>query len=337
MGLLSKLVGGSKQSSSSGPPTEQMPFLKNMWSNAQNMQNYLTQNMGLSGGAAGGATPQGNSPWRGGYGGSQGSMPSAPPAPGTPGGAYANTGGNMPAPYAYANQLSDQGVGNLQSASTAMNPFAQQGYGGLQMAGLTSLLNNNLQTNMLPGIRDAANMAGGFGGSGMGIAQGQAMGDTNRALFEGAGNIMQTDLQRRQDAAYQGGQLNLGAAQQLPGMYDLRINQPMNSMFLPLVTQGGINQGYNSSTSSGTTNPGVGGLLQGGGSAMAGYAALCAVARLVFGEDNPEWVTFYQWKEAHPAFKWVYDRTCIPVAAWLADKPRLQAGIRRWMRWVVKE
>jgi hypothetical protein len=69
-----------------------------------------------------------------------------------------------------------------------------------------------------------------------------------------------------------------------------------------------------------------------GGSA-AGFSG-CHVARLVFGEDNPEWVAFYLWKEtkAPSMFRKLYNKYSEQVAEWLKGKPRLQAVIRNWMR-----
>ena len=60
----------------------------------------------------------------------------------------------------------------------------------------------------------------------------------------------------------------------------------------------------------------------------------CHTARLVFGEDNPEWLRFYLWKE-HNAPKWfrsLYNKYTERVASWLKDKPRLQSIVRNWMR-----
>jgi len=61
---------------------------------------------------------------------------------------------------------------------------------------------------------------------------------------------------------------NQAAMGSLGGLYDLQVNQPMASLFQPLVTQGGINQGYQ--TSSGTGGSGgifgqVSNLFGGGG------------------------------------------------------------------------
>lgn len=69
----------------------------------------------------------------------------------------------------------------------------------------------------------------------------------------------------------------------------------------------------------------VGGMAAGGG--------ICWVARAVYGADNPRWRIFRHWL-LEDAPKWLlkaYKRHGRWVAAFIADKPRLQAVIRRWM------
>ena len=60
----------------------------------------------------------------------------------------------------------------------------------------------------------------------------------------------------------------------------------------------------------------------------------CHTARLVFGEDNPEWVEFYLWKEqdAPKWFRSLYNKYTEQIASWLKDKPKLQSIVRNWMR-----
>ena len=312
----------SNESGSSGPAQAQLPFLRHMWSSAASMRQMLENRMGIGqttplGGAPGSIVPgmgkHGPDPmvntnygWVGGA-----------PATGGAGGAPATGGAGpqqMTMPDRYAQGLFGTGMSNLQGASNAMNPFAQQGYGGLQMAGLQDLIQQNLGGSFKQ-ISDAGQMAGGFGGSGMGIQQNQAIQDAGRTLFQGAGGIMQQDLLRQQAAAQAGAGFKLDAASQMPGMYNLAVNSPMQSLFMPLAMQYGVNTGFNSSNNT---------------SRDTGFG-FCHVARLVYGDDNPQWVQFYRWKEARPAFKAVYDRYAERVARWLADKPRLQGLVRRWM------
>tara|TARA_R110000824_G_scaffold15913_3_gene66690 strand:- start:5023 stop:6741 length:1719 start_codon:yes stop_codon:yes gene_type:complete len=78
---------------------------------------------------------------------------------------------------------------------------------------------------------------------------------------------------------------------------------------------------------------GLGALGAGAGKGGLGNI-FCHTARLVFGEDNPEWVKFYLWKEygAPNWFRSLYNKYTERVASWLKDKPRLQSIVRRWMR-----
>ena len=303
----------SKGSGSSGPARAQMPFLRHMWSSAASMRQMLENRMGI-----GQTTPLGGAPGSIVPGmGKHGPDPMVNTDYGGVGGAPATGGAGpqqMTMPDRYAQGLFGTGMSNLQGASNAMNPFAQQGYGGLQMAGLQDQLQQQLGGSFKQ-ISDAGQAAGGFGGSGMGIQQNQAIQDAGRTLFQGAGGIMQQDLLRQQAAAQAGAGFKLDAASQMPGMYDLAVNSPMQSLFMPLAMQYGVNTGFNSSSNS---------------SKETGFG-FCHVARLVYGDDNPQWVQFYRWKEARPAFKAVYDRYAERVARWLADKPRLQGLVRRWM------
>ncbi len=59
----------------------------------------------------------------------------------------------------------------------------------------------------------------------------------------------------------------------------------------------------------------------------------CWVARAVYGGHNPRWLVFRAWllHRAPPWFRWIYLRHGARFAAWLGDKPRLQALIRSWM------
>ena len=309
-------VNSGKGSGSSGPAKAQMPFLRHMWSSAASMRQMLENRMGVGQTTQGSilpgsgkhATPIVNTDygWVGGA-----------PATGGAGGAPPTGGAGpqqMTMPDRYAQGLFGTGMSNLQGASNAMNPFVQQGYGGLQMAGLQDQLQQQLGGSFKQ-ISDAGQMAGGFGGSGMGIQQNQAIQDAGRTLFQGAGEIMQQDLLRRQAAAQAGAGFKLDAASQMPGMYNLAVNSPMQSLFMPLAMQYGVNTGFNSSQNM----------------SKEGGFGVCHVARLVYGDDNPQWVQFYRWKEARPAFKAVYDRYAERVARWLADKPRLQGLVRRWM------
>lgn len=88
-----------------------------------------------------------------------------------------------------------------------------------------------------------------------------------------------------------------------------------------------------------TVNDWVTGLMIGGkfvGEVAGGVA--CWVAREVFGEGNPEWLMFRAWLfgQAPAWFRWLYLRHGERFAAWIHNKPRLKAVIRRWMRARIK-
>ena len=76
---------------------------------------------------------------------------------------------------------------------------------------LTSQVTNNLQRNVLPGINRGAIAAGGFGGSRQGIAQGIAIGDTNRGLSNSLANMYgqayEGDANRSNSMAMQSAQI----------------------------------------------------------------------------------------------------------------------------------
>jgi len=258
MALTSLGFGKDSGSQSSGPAN--MPFLQQMWQSVLNMQQQLggyNQTGGWGSGpvnsqipprpvpTAGHSARRAMADWDRQYGQAY----AAEQAQRATGGQGMNGQGGTnptPLPFQVANNLYGGGLQNLQTASTAMQPYSQSGYAGQQIRGLQDLLQQNLGQSFGQ-IRDASQMAGGYGGSGMGIQQNQAIQDANRTLFQGAGDIMQQDLMRQQQAAAQGGALNLGAQGQLGGQYNLGINAPLQSMFQPLTLQGNLNQGYNSS------------------------------------------------------------------------------------------
>lgn len=88
----------------------------------------------------------------------------------------------------------------------AMNPYLQD-----QANAITNQVNNNLQTQILPGINQGSIAAGGFGGSRQGIAQGLAIGQTNLGLSSALsnlyGNAYENDQNRSNQAAMQAAQL----------------------------------------------------------------------------------------------------------------------------------
>lgn len=96
-----------------------------------------------------------------------------------------------------------------------MNPYLQD-----QANAITNTATTNLQRNILPGINAGAMMAGGFGGSRQGIAQANAIGQTNQGITNSLaglyGNAYEGDQNRSNAAAMQAAQL--AAQQNIAGM-----------------------------------------------------------------------------------------------------------------------
>ncbi len=64
------------------------------------------------------------------------------------------------------------------------NPYLQDASNAI-----TNQVNTNLQTQILPGINSGAMMAGGYGGSRQGVAQGLAINGANQAIANGLANL----------------------------------------------------------------------------------------------------------------------------------------------------
>lgn len=59
----------------------------------------------------------------------------------------------------------------------------------------------------------------------------------------------------------------------------------------------------------------------------------CWIAREVFGDDNPDWIRFWMWKQTQaPAwFQVAYELYGEPVARWLKANPENKLNVRTWM------
>lgn len=64
------------------------------------------------------------------------------------------------------------------------NPYLDQ-----MATGIKNTVNDNLQQNILPGIGDSAMASGGYGGTRQGIAQGLAIGQSNKYLSDALSNL----------------------------------------------------------------------------------------------------------------------------------------------------
>ena len=64
-----------------------------------------------------------------------------------------------------------------------------------------------------------------------------------------------------------------------------------------------------------------------------GLAALCWVAREVYGEDDPQWLRFREWmlSKAPESLRRFYIENGERIAAYISDKPDLKSEIRGMM------
>ena len=143
--------------------------------------------------------------------------------------------------------LANQGqqfLGQLPNSGASLLPFMQPGFGAAQIGGLASILNQNFQEQISPFIKSQAVGAGQLGGSRQvqELLQ-QAELNVNRPLVQQAGNILQSDLFRRQQAAGQFGQQqlagNLGGLQSLQAPLNVAM-AGFNAPLSPLATQAGL-------------------------------------------------------------------------------------------------
>ena len=118
-------------------------------------------------------------------------------------------GGYVPSPSIFASQAAGGKINapgqnsvdltgsfqNLIGGQSAENPYLKQaiqgGIGQSEQAfgRMTGDITRNLRENILPGIGQGAVIAGGYGGSRQGIAEGRAIGDTSRELARAAENF----------------------------------------------------------------------------------------------------------------------------------------------------
>ena len=262
----------------------------------------LPQSQGISRGRApfGPAGPGG---WQG--GGGMGGDVGTPQLPA--GGAMSPIG---MASQDWTNQLLGTGGATPWIAS---NPYLSQ-----QIGGLGQDIGNFYNQQILPGINQQASYAGGTGGARGQIAGGLAAQAALQQFQQGATGL--------RSSAYDTGIGNLN------NLYNLGM-APWAAQWAPLQ---GLMQVLGSPTvlSGGGTSGGWNANVR--GSFLDFGGGNCFIAREVFGEDNPEWILFFQWKETKAPlwFRNGYDRYSKAIASWLRDKPWLKTILRLWMRWV---
>ena len=91
-------------------------------------------------------------------------------------------------------------------------------------------------------------------------------------------------------------------------------------------------QEANSKNQVSAANAGMYGQI-GGTAAAVAAVAVCWVAREVYGETNPDWLTFREWllNKAPEWFRKTYVKYGERFAAFIKDKPRTKSLIKRWM------
>jgi hypothetical protein len=167
---------------------------------------------GGTGGSTGGPFVDPMRPGTGGTGGLGGSIGSGindGGGTGTPGGLPSPIGSFGGDPYALPGYLPSPMSGFGQTPQVSMQGYQRSPYLDQIAGDITTQSNNNLQRNILPGIRSGAMAAGGLGGSRQGIAEGIAIGDSQRGLSGALGNLFGNDYQSAQGRnlqQYQGDQ-----------------------------------------------------------------------------------------------------------------------------------
>lgn len=74
-----------------------------------------------------------------------------------------------------------------------LQPYQKNPYLDQMAAGITQQMTDNLQRNVLPGMRSGAMAAGGFGGSRQGVVEANALNDFNNSLGNNLTNLYGTD------------------------------------------------------------------------------------------------------------------------------------------------
>jgi hypothetical protein len=132
--------------------------------------------------------------------------------------------------------------GTLQGAGSQLQGLLGPGFAQQQLQGLTGLLQENLGQSL--GNIDRGALGQGVLGSGRsGVAAGQAIGDTQRALMAGGANLLQGDLNARRTSAANLGNINVGAGTggiNAMGQLQQAALSPFMQQFSPLQAYGSM-------------------------------------------------------------------------------------------------
>jgi hypothetical protein len=163
------------------------------------------------------------------------------------------------------------------------NPYLDQ-----MAQGITRQVNNNLQRNVLPGIRSDAVAMGGVGSSREGIADGLATGDASKYLADSLGNLYGTDYTNQQNRNLQqyGMDQNFYSAQRGQDLAQIGLGANIYGMGLQNGWNGLNNASNIYNNAAGQTTSGNGSQQQGGG-AMGAFGGALGGAQMANNLMNP--------------------------------------------------
>lgn len=157
--------------------------------NAQNaVGNYLVNGLLGSGQSGGGGSSGSGTATSGGFGSTAGYNIASGGGAGSGYAMYGNSA--MPTATAVPQVQSDQGYQDAMQqvlSGTPNNPYLSQIAGDI-----ANTTTQNFQRNVLPGIQAGATLAGGYGGSRQGIAEGLAMSDLNNQILQSQNQLYGT-------------------------------------------------------------------------------------------------------------------------------------------------
>jgi len=252
-------------------------------------------------------------------------------------------------------QLADQGTqaNNFLTSGAVLDPRLNPGLQGAIQAAIAPI-QRQFTTSVLPGIRQEAITAGGFGGSRQGIAEGLASQGFLDSIGNAASNVVNpgflaglqaftsgiSNTQDLQDAALRPSTAvdAVGAQKQAlaQGQLSEQAQRFLSEQILPFSVAQDIAAlafgiGGGSSTTNSNRNSDPLSTILGIGSIVAPF--FCWIAREVYGVRDPRWIVFRNWLWDH-APQWVlrlYTRYGSATAEWLKGKPRVKRIIRNLM------
>lgn len=228
--------------------------------------------------------------------------------------------GQQAAQYGYGQQPGTEGYGQFDKFTYQPGDWASpdtggSGGGGTQgnpyldamAANITKQYTNNLNSNILPGVRYGAQAAGGFGGSRQGLAEGKAITGSNEALAGALTNLYGTDYTNQQNRDLQKYGIDTQAATSRYGTdksYDLGLRQAENQLLginnqYDLGLKGDATQRYgydtNAATSRYASDNSLQGQLAGAAASQANAAANLSLGQQRLGFDMQQYNDKADW------------------------------------------